>query len=77
MSTPNNLNSRKRKYSESTAPDPRYNTSAQEAGSFIKNENLEAMKILYTQGEDEAIKFMTNPTGENPLTYSEMRARFG
>lgn len=39
--------------------------------------NKEALKILQTKGEEEAVKFMFNPTGDKPLSYSEMRTRFG
>jgi hypothetical protein len=43
----------------------------------LDNLNKEALKILQTKGEEEAVKFMFNPTGDRPLSYSEMRSRFG
>ena len=39
--------------------------------------NKEALKILQTKGDEEAVKFMFNPTGDRPLSYAEMRSRFG
>ena len=39
--------------------------------------NKQALNILQTKGEEEAIKFMFNPTGDKPLSYAEMRYRFG
>ena len=39
--------------------------------------NKQALNILQTKGQDEAIKFMFNPTGDKPLSYAEMRYRFG
>jgi hypothetical protein len=39
--------------------------------------NKKALLILGTKGLDEAAKHMMNPTGDKPLSYAEMRARFG
>ena len=39
--------------------------------------NKQGLKILQTKGEEEAIKFMFNPTGDRQLSYAEMRYRFG
>jgi hypothetical protein len=53
------------------------NTSKTNIPYVLDDLNKEALKILQTKGEEEAIKFMFNPTGDRPLSYSEMRSRFG
>ena len=48
--------------------------------SIYKNmddDNKKALLILGTKGLDEAAKHMMNPTGDKPLSYAEMRERFG
>jgi len=48
--------------------------------SIYKNmddDNKKALLILETKGLDEAAKHMMNPTGDKPLSYAEMRERFG
>jgi hypothetical protein len=39
--------------------------------------NKQGLNILQTKGTEEAVKFMFNPTGDKPLSYAEMRYRFG
>ena len=39
--------------------------------------NKQGLNILQTKGTEEAVKFMFNPTGDKPLSYAEMRERFG
>jgi len=53
------------------------NTSKTTIPYVLDDLNKEALKILQTKGDEEAIKFMFNPTGDRPLSYSEMRSRFG
>ena len=53
------------------------NTSKTKIPYVLDDLNKEALKILQTKGDEEAIKFMFNPTGDRPLSYSEMRSRFG
>ena len=53
------------------------NTSKTNIPYVLDDLNKEALKILQTKGEEEAVKFMFNPTGDRPLSYSEMRSRFG
>ena len=53
------------------------NTSKSNIPYVLDNLNKEALKILQTKGEEEAIKFMFNPTGDRQLSYAEMRYRFG
>lgn len=53
------------------------NTSKPNIPYVLDDLNKEALKILQTKGEEEAVKFMFNPTGDRPLSYSEMRTRFG
>lgn len=54
-------------------------SSSKEIKSEIHMDDLnkQALNILQTKGQDEAIKFMFNPTGDKPLSYAEMRYRFG
>jgi hypothetical protein len=53
------------------------NTSKTKIPYVLDDLNKEALKILQTKGDEEAVKFMFNPTGDRPLSYSEMRSRFG
>jgi hypothetical protein len=53
------------------------NTSKIKIPYVLDDLNKEALKILQTKGDEEAVKFMFNPTGDRPLSYSEMRSRFG
>ena len=53
------------------------NTSKTNIPYVLDNLIKETLKILQTKGEEEAVKFMFNPTGDRPLSYSEMRSRFG
>ena len=53
------------------------NTSKTKIPYVLDDLNKEALKILQTKGDEEAIKFMFNPTGDRPLSYAEMRSRFG
>ena len=53
------------------------NTSKTNIPYVLDDLNKEALKILQTKGEEEAVKFMFNPTGDRPLLYSEMLSRFG
>jgi len=53
------------------------NTSKTTIPYVLDDLNKEALKILQTKGQEEAVKFMFNPTGDRPLSYSEMRSRFG
>ena len=53
------------------------NTSKTKIPYVLDDLNKEALKILQTKGEEEAVKFMFNPTGDRPLSYAEMRSRFG
>ena len=53
------------------------NTSKTNIPYVLDDLNKEALKILQTKGEEEAVKFMFNPTGDRQLSYSEMRSRFG
>ena len=39
--------------------------------------NKEALLVMGTKGMDAAYDYMMNPTGDRPLSYAEMRARFG
>ena len=39
--------------------------------------NKQGLNILQTKGTEDAVKFMFNPTGDKPLSYAEMRYRFG
>jgi len=43
----------------------------------MDDDNKKALLILETKGLDEAAKHMMNPTGDKPLSYAEMRERFG
>ena len=43
----------------------------------MNEENKKALKILIEKGGDEAVKHMFNPTGDKPLSYAEMRERYG
>ena len=51
--------------------------SAKTTNVCMDEENKKAIKTLMTEGDDAFIKHVFNPTGEKPLTYSEMRAKFG
>jgi len=53
------------------------NTSKTKIPYVLDDLNKEALKILQTKGDEEAVKFMFNPTGDRPLLYSEMLSRFG
>ena len=53
------------------------NTSKTKIPYVLDDLNKEALKILQSKGQEEAVKFMFNPTGDRPLSYSEMRSRFG
>ena len=37
----------------------------------MNEENKKAIHTLYNKGEEEALKYMCNPSGDKPLTYSE------
>ena len=51
--------------------------SAKAANNGMDEENKKAIKTLMTEGDDAFVKHVFNPTGDKPLTYSEMRAKFG
>lgn len=53
------------------------NTSKTKIPYVLDNLIKETLNILQTKGQEEAVKFMFNPTGDRPLSYSEMRSRFG
>jgi len=53
------------------------NTSKTNIPYVLDDLNKQALNILQTKGQEEAIKFMFNPTGDKPLSYAEMRYRFG
>jgi hypothetical protein len=53
------------------------NTSKTNIPYVLDNLIKETLNILQTKGQEEAVKFMFNPTGDRPLSYSEMRSRFG
>jgi hypothetical protein len=44
---------------------------------IMNEENKKALRILIEKGGDEAVKHMFNPTGDKPLSYAEMRERYG
>ena len=43
----------------------------------MDNLNKQAYNIIQNKGLEEAAKFMFNPTEDRPLSYSEIRSRFG
>ena len=53
------------------------NTSKTNIPYVMDDLNKQGLKILQTKGQEEAIKFMFNPTGDRQLSYAEMRHRFG
>jgi len=53
------------------------NTSKTNIPYVLDNLINETLNILQTKGQEEAVKFMFNPTGDRPLLYSEMLSRFG
>lgn len=53
------------------------NTSKTKIPYVLDNLIKETLNILQTKGQEEAVKFMFNPTGDRPLSYAEMRSRFG
>jgi hypothetical protein len=53
------------------------NTSKTKIPYVLDNLIKETLNILQTKGQEEAVKFMFNPTGDRPLLYSEMLSRFG
>jgi hypothetical protein len=53
------------------------NTSKTKIPYVLDNLIKETLNILQTKGQEEAVKFMFNPTGDRPLSYSEMLSRFG
>ena len=53
------------------------NETAKVTNSDMNEENKKAIKTLMTEGGDAFIKHVFNPTGDKPLTYSEMREKFG
>ena len=48
-------------------------------GSYNKmdSNNKKAMDVWAEKGYEEAVKFMTNPTDDKPLSYYELRKMFG
>ena len=53
------------------------NTIPNNSTSSMNEENKKALKILIEKGGDDAVKYMLNPTEDKPLSYAEMRERFG
>ena len=51
--------------------------SAKTTNVDMDEENKKAINTLITEGDDAFIKHVFNPTGKKPLTYSEMREKFG
>ena len=47
------------------------------ANKNMNDENKKGLEILITQGPEEMVKYVFNPTGKRELSYAEMRARFG
>jgi len=43
----------------------------------MDSNNKEALLVMGTKGTDAAYEYMMNPTGDRPLSYAEMRERFG
>lgn len=44
---------------------------------IMNDDNRKVMLIAAEKGVDEAVKHMFNPTGDKPLSYAEMRERYG
>ena len=53
------------------------NTSKTNIPYVMDDLNKQGLNILQTKGTEDAVKFMFNPTGDKPLSYAEMRYRFG
>ena len=51
--------------------------SKQSSNSKMDEKNKEAIKVLAEQGDNAFIKHVFTGDNEKPLTYSEMRARYG
>lgn len=43
----------------------------------MDSNNKEVLLVMGTKGMDAAYDYMMNPTGDRPLSYAEMRERFG
>jgi len=51
--------------------------SKQSSNSKMDEKNKEAIKVLAEQGDNAFIKHVFTGDNEKPLSYSEMRARYG
>lgn len=51
--------------------------SKQSSNSKMDEKNKEAIKVLAEQGDNAFIKHVFTGDNEKPISYSEMRARYG